>query len=115
MANDNWTLAMELVGQSPRIAEKLLSSGSKDLLNDLYSRAEQTASFGAKLTYTLLDTAPALIERLGSVGAEPIWQCTFAMAAGNPENAVALLMKSPEIVDNLISHLHSRQIIRPAG
>jgi nitric oxide reductase NorD protein len=110
MAQDNWNIALELVAKIPGITERLAARDRTDLLAVLYDHAAKTTPFGARMAYTFLDTAPGLIDRLGQDGLEPVWQCALAMAADNPENAVALLMKSPGIVDHLQARLTVRQI-----
>jgi uncharacterized protein YegL len=109
MARDNWNIALELVTNIPGITQRLANHGRTDLLAVLYDRAAQTTTFGARMAYTFLDTAPGLIDRLGQDGLEPVWQCALAMAADNPENAVVLLMKSPEIIDLLKTRFNDDQ------
>ena len=110
LADDNWSEALELVGNSPAIAGELVAQGNGALFTDLYEQAGRAVPFGAKLTLTLLNTAPSLIDRLGRAGLEPIWRCVLAMAADNTENAVSLLRVSPDIVDGLLSRFNSRQV-----
>ena len=110
MVQDNWNIALELVAKIPGITERLAARGRTDLLAVLYDHAAKTTPFGARMAYIFLDTAPGLIDRLGQDGLEFVWQCALAMAADNPENAVVLLMKSPDIVDHLQAHLTVRQI-----
>ena len=107
MADDDGDLAMALVAKSPVFIERLTAQGLRDRLPGLYSRADQAVPFDAGMTYTFLDTAPALMERLGPTDVEPVWLCAFAMAQDHQETAVVLLMKSPEIVDHLLVLSHA--------
>ncbi len=109
IAQDNWNIAMELVAKAPDITKRLTDRGRPDLLAVLYDHAARTTPFGARMAYTFLDAAPGLIDRLGQDGLEPVWQCALAMAADNPENATALLMKSPEIIDRLLTRFNLEQ------
>ncbi len=109
MAQDNWNIAMDLVAKMPGITAQLAACGRADFLPVLYDRAAKAASASARMAYTFLDTAPGLIDRLGPDGSEPVWQCAFAMAVDNPENAVVLLMKSPEMVDHLQTRFNAAQ------
>jgi len=110
IAHDNWNLAMDLAGKGPEILRKLAPYGGNELFADLCGRAEKAASLSTRLAYTYLDTAPDIIASLHPESAEPIWQCAFAVAADNAENAVDLLMKSPAIIKAFSSHLNSRQV-----
>ena len=110
LADEHWSDALELVRNSPAIAERLFSKGNGALLPGLIEQAARAIPFGARLTLTFLDTAPWLIERLGPTGLESIWSCLLAMAGDSPEDAVALLRKSPDIVDALLSRFNTRQV-----
>jgi uncharacterized protein YegL len=101
MARDDWNIAMDFVAKIPVVLEQPALCGQATLLAMLFDRTEKASSFGARLAYTFLETAPALIERLDLEGTEEVWQCAFDLAKDNPENAVALLMKSPEITERL--------------
>ncbi len=110
LADEHWSDALELVKNSPAIAVRLFSKGNGALLPGLFEQAARTVPFDARLTLTFLDTAPLLIERLGPTGLESIRSCVLVMAADRPENAVALLRKSPDIVDALLSRFNTRQV-----
>ncbi len=101
MARDDYSIAMDLVAKMPDIIGAPAIRGQAGLLTMLFDHAQNASSFGARLAYIFLDTAPALIDRLGPDDAEDFWQCAFAMAKDNPENAVTLLSKSPEILEQL--------------
>ncbi len=110
LADDDWSNALELVKRSPAVAEALVLQGNGLLLKGLYEQATRAVPFGARLTLTLLDTSPSIIEKIGPAGLEPIWNCALAMAADRPENAVALLRKSTDIVGALLSRFNTRQV-----
>ncbi len=101
MARDDWNIAADFVAKIPAILEHPAHRIDKPLLGRLFTRTEKASFFGARPAYTFLETAPALIDRLGLKGAEDVWECAFAMAEDNPENAVALLMKTQDILDRL--------------
>jgi len=101
MARDDWNIAMDLIEKIPGIMDRPAIRARARLLAVLLDRAEKASSFSARLAFIFLETAPALIDLLGPDGAQEIWQCAFAMAKDNPENAVALLLKSPETVERL--------------
>ncbi len=101
IARDDWNIAMDFVAKIPSVLEQPALCGQAPRLAMLFDRTEKASAFGARLAYAFLETAPALIDRLKPEGVEEIWQCAFAMAKDNPENAVAMLMKSPEIAERL--------------
>ena len=101
MARDDWNIAMDFVAKIPDVLKQPALYGQAARIAMLFDRTEKASAFGARLAYAFLETAPALIDRLEPEGLEEIWQCAFAMATSNPENAVAMLMKSPEITERL--------------
>ena len=101
MARDDWSIAMDLVAKIPDIMKEPAIRGQAKLPAMLFDHAGKASSFGAKLVYAFLETAPAVIDRLGPDGAQDVWQCAFAMAQDHPENAVTLLSISPEILERL--------------
>lgn len=105
MARDDWSIAMDLVAKMPEIMEKPALRGQAQLLTMLFDQADEASSFGARLVYAFLETAPAVIDHLGPDGAEDVWRCAFAMTQDHPENAVTLLSKNPEILERLQSHV----------
>ncbi|MEE9913102.1 MAG: VWA domain-containing protein [Deltaproteobacteria bacterium] len=103
MARDDYSIAMDLVAKMPDIMGRPAVRGQAQRLAMLFDHAGETSSFGARMVYAFLETAPAMIDRLGPDGARDVWQCAFAMAKDHPENAVTLLSKSPEILERLQS------------
>jgi len=101
MARDDWNIAMDLVAKMPDIMGRPAIRGQAQLLAMLFDHAGEASSFGARLVYAFLETAPAVIDRLGPDGAQDVWRCAFAMAKDHPENAVILLSKNPEILECL--------------
>ena len=110
MARDDWNTAMDFVAKVPDLIKALPLSGQKALIEYLFDRAEKAIPFGSRMVLVFMETAPALIGRLGSEGARTVWQCALAMAAGNPDYAISLLNKSPGIVEHLQSRLQRSQI-----
>ncbi|MCJ7833605.1 MAG: hypothetical protein MUQ20_04380, partial [Deltaproteobacteria bacterium] len=111
MATDDWNCALEFIGKSPDIAGKLITQGHGAPLLDLYEQAGKAVPFNAKLTLTLFDAAPRLIDRLGPTGLDSIRRCAMIMAADDWERAVTLIKESPDIVDDLIVHITPNQAI----
>lgn len=103
LADEDWSNALELVKRSPAVAEALVFRGNGPLLTGLYEQADRAVPFGARLTLTLLETAPSIIEKIGPAGLEPIWSCALAMGAENTENALSLLKKSTDLVEDLLA------------
>ena len=101
VARDDWSIAMDLVAKMPDIMGRPAIHGHATMLATLFDHAQNISLFGAKLIYAFLETAPAIIDRLGPEGAQRVWQCAFAMAEDDPANAVTLLVKSPEILERL--------------
>src|SRR4030042_3725884 len=111
MAADDWNCALEFVGKSTLIAENLLTLGHGAQLIDLYKQAGRLTPFNAQLTLSLLEAAPRLIDRLGLSGFGSIRRCAMAIAADHREKAVTLIKESPDLVDNLISHIPPDQAV----
>ena len=111
MAADDWNCALEFVGKSPDIAEKLLALGHGAQLRKLYVQAGKAVPFNAKLTLTFFDVVPHLIDRLGPTGLDSIRLCAMAVAVDDWEKAVTLIKESPDIVDALLSHITPDQAV----
>ncbi|MGA3085266.1 MAG: VWA domain-containing protein [Thermodesulfobacteriota bacterium] len=111
IAADDWNCALELVGKSPVIAEKLLAQGHGVDLLELYKQAYLSVPFNARLTLNFLEAAPRLINRLGPTGLDSIRRCSMTMAVDDWERAVTLIKQSPDIVDDLMDHITPDQVV----
>ncbi|MRR18056.1 MAG: VWA domain-containing protein, partial [Deltaproteobacteria bacterium] len=109
MARDDWNIAMDLIEKIPGILDQPAIRTRAGLLAILLDRAYQASSFAARMAYTLLETAPALVDLLGPDGAQEVWQCAFAMAEDNPGNAAAMLLASPDTAERLHLRLGARR------
>ncbi len=109
MAADDWNCALEFVRNSPVTAGKLISRISLEYLLGLYEQANLAIPFKAKLTQTLFDAAPLLLNRLGPTGLDSIRRCAMAIAADDWERAVTLIKESPDRIEGLLSHIHPDQ------
>ena len=100
MALEDWNIATDLVSKSPSLTAQLAALDSSLPLR-IYQRASDTTSLGAAVVSAFLNTAAELIGHLGEEASESVWQCAFLMAADHPDDAAALLNKSPKIVRRL--------------
>lgn len=109
IAQDDWSIATDLVDRSPFIIRNLLSEGPPSLPFTIYTRAMEASPFGAQMACAFVNTAGDLIACLGPEQAEALWQCAFAMAADHPDFACRLLVKSPGIADGLKTLMTAEQ------
>jgi len=101
MARRDWSMAVDLVKESPVIVRKLVAQGPDALPAEMYRRAHDAAALGAGFAAAFLHTAGEIIGGLGRDGAEIIWQCAFCAAVENPEGAACVLFESPAINEAL--------------